>query len=684
MKTIHRPNRNRDDKRSLITKIFAVAGLLLLTSIPIHAGGTLTPQGASDLPVIIQSHHAAVTIQNGFSRTEVTQVFFNPNDHVVEAIYAFPVPETGSLSEVIIRTGESELRGEVLPTDRARQVYEEEKSSGNDAGLAAKETYQNYSFRVAPVHAKAEVTLQFIYYQAIDIDTGVGRYVYPLEDGGTDEQATSFWTNHDQVDGLFSIEVELRSAWPVTAVRSPGLDSLVQTEELGAGHFIMRYETPTGRLNRDFVFYYRLAEDLPGRIEVIPYRASPESAGTFMMVVTPGIDLKPLDQGADYVYVLDTSGSMRGKFHTLIRGVGRALGEMRAHDRFRVITFSTNAQEVIPWTDASPVNVQTALSRLETMAVGGSTNIYDGLDLALRDLDADRATSVVLVTDGVTNTGVIEPKEFNRLMKEKDVRIFGFVMGNSGNWPLMKIIADASGGFSAGVSNVDDIVGQITLAKSKINYESLHHASFSFSGTKVHDTTGDIPGKIYRGQQLVIFGRYDKPGTATVHLKARMTGEDKTYTTTFLLPELDNENPEIERLWAMEFVEQIERKTAVGDIDETESRQSISDIGVTYQIVTDETSMVLLSDERFAERGIERQNLRRSAFEAEARNTRASQPVRDRRVDAAKPAFQAPAPSTGSGNGAGAFGLELIAVLFLGAAGWRVHQKSVKGRAANL
>jgi Ca-activated chloride channel family protein len=126
----------------------------------------------------------------------------------------------------------------------------------------------------------------------------------------------------------------------------------------------MRYETPSERLNRDFVFYYRLADDLPGRIEVISFRASPESTGTFIMVVTPGVDLKPLDQGADYIYVLYTSESMKGKFHTLIRGVGQALGEMRARDRFRVIAFSTNAQEIIPWTNVSPVNVQGTLARL--------------------------------------------------------------------------------------------------------------------------------------------------------------------------------------------------------------------------------------------------------------------------------------------------------------------------------
>src|SRR3712207_8756363 len=35
----------------------------------------------------------------------------------------------------------------------------------------------------------------------------------------------------------------------------------------------------------------------------------------------------------------------------------------------------------------------------------GGTNVYAGLQLGLAKLDADRATSVVLVTDGVTNQG---------------------------------------------------------------------------------------------------------------------------------------------------------------------------------------------------------------------------------------------------------------------------------------
>ncbi len=61
-------------------------------------------------------------------------------------------------------------------------------------------------------------------------------------------------------------------------------------------------------LNRDFVFYYRLQDDLPGRVELVAYRADETKPGTFMLVVTPGLDLQPLNRGADYTFVLDVSG----------------------------------------------------------------------------------------------------------------------------------------------------------------------------------------------------------------------------------------------------------------------------------------------------------------------------------------------------------------------------------------
>ena len=647
--------------------------LVLLTGgiLSASAAGTLTPTGAVQAPVQIRSHQVNVTLNNGFAQTEVLQTFFNPNAQDLEAIYAFPVPKSASLSEVTIVTGEKTLQGEVLPKAEAEKVYEEEKKSGNDAGLATKNSFLTYEFKVARVSANSEVKLRFVYYQPLEIDTGVGRYVYPLEEGGTDDGAKSFWTANTKVEGTLSINVELKSAWPVDDVRVPGFETVAAVQKIDPGNYKVSLDRPGASLDRDFVFYYRLADNLPGRVEVIPYRVSKDKPGTFMMVVTPGIDLKPLTRGSDYSYVLDVSGSMQGKLHTLANGVAQALGQMSPNDRFRVVTFNNSAREVIPWTVATAQNAQGAIATIKSLTSSGGTNLYDGMTLGLKDLNADRATSVVLVTDGVANQGIVQPAAFHQLLQKVDVRVFGFLMGNSANWPLMRTIADASGGFYAGVSNDDDIVGQIMLAKGKVTHESLHHASFKFSGpVRVFDTTGDTPQKIYRGQQLVIFGRYEGAGKSTVTLNASLTGEDKSYATTVDLPEIDTDNPEIERLWAMAMIEQIEVKEAAGTQPAAESRDAIQNLGVAYQLVTDYTSMVVLDDATHARRGITRHNQQRTAVERTAQSVRAAQPARQARADVAQPAFSAPAPhvsrSSGGGGGGGDLSADLILLAFMG------------------
>lgn len=643
--------------RRPLGRLAAVAGFILGFASSGFAAGILTPKGSPDKPVQMTDHHVDITVNNGFARTEVTQTFFNPNTKDLEAVYSFPLPKSASLSEVTLTLGEREINGEVVEKEKAETIYKDEKYNGNEAGLARKNGFQSFQFLVHPVRAGNQTRLRFVYYQPLEIDTGVGRYLYPLEEGGTDDAAGSFWDPvNARVEGTFSAAIELKSAWPVADVRLPGYEKDAVTDKIGEGHYRMRVECKGHTLTKDLVVYYRLAEDLPGRVEVIPYRKNESGPGTFMMVVTPGLDLKPLDHGADYVFVLDTSGSMQTKLQILTDGVSRVLGKMTPKDRYRIITFATNADDLTRgWKDATQPNVEETIRQINALRSSGSTNLYDGLNMAMQGLDSDRATSVILVTDGVLNTGIVDPVAFHKLVKSHDLRIFGFLMGNSSNWPLMRTVCESSGGFYAAVSNSDDIIGQIMQAKSKILHECLHDAEFTISGTKTFNTTGHNPKKIYRGQQLVLFGQYAAGGEAEVVLKAKMTGEDKVYRTKFRFPEKDTDNPELERLWALSQIEQVELDANTGAMPQGESKSAIRDLGVKYQLVTDETHMLVLGDDAFARHGIERRNQERVALERTAQNVRAAAPQpATYRVDSPQQPFTpAPAPSIGRSIGGG-------------------------------
>ncbi len=611
---------------SLALLVFVLAG-------EAFAAGLLAPVGSSHQPIQIRDHRVSVVVENGFAKTEVRQVFFNPNAADVEAIYSVPVPKSGSLSEFSIAVGEQTLLGEVVEKSRAESIYEEEKQKGNDAGLGSKHGYQTYEFAIARVAAQSEAEGRYVYYQPLEIDTGVGRYLYALEDGGTDDAAQRFWSTNEKVEGTFSIDVELRSVWPIMDVRVPDYDKVAQIDRVDDGNFKVHVERQGAELGRDFVLYYRLEDDLPGRVEMIPFRDDPNAPGTFMLVVTPGIDLKPISGGTDYVFVIDVSGSMAAKMATLQDGVVQAIEGLRAGDRFRVVAFNNRAWEVVGWQEVGEAKLRSSVAAIRGLRASNGTNLYAGLEIATDGLDDERATSVVLVTDAVANVGMIAPQDFAALVSRYDVRVYGFLMGNNANWPLMRLITSRTGGFSAGVSNADDLIGQVALAKEKIGHEVLHDVELEIDGVRVFDVTGLTPRRVYRGQQLVLFGKYEGSGQARLQLRARLTGEDKTYSTKFVMPASDDKHPEIERLWALSRIEELEDLDAVGLL-EGALGPAVEQIGVDYQLVTDYTSMIVLDDAGHQRHGIDRANRDRVARENSAQTRRAMSAPRNYRVDA--------------------------------------------------
>jgi len=642
----------------------------------------LTPVDSRFASPQIVDHQVNVTINDGFARTEVRQTFRNPNDHDLEALYTLPLPERASLSELTIWAGETTLQGEVVENQQAEAIYEEETAKGNEAGLAQKDGYRKFDFWVYPVPAQGETAMRAVYYQPLELDAGVGSYRYPLEEGGTDEAAEQFWLRNDKVEGAFRIEVEIKSSAPLRGIRAPGFPGSESTD--AEGDLVYSYASQGGDLSKDFVLNYMLEDGLPGRAEMIAYRESDDKPGTFMLTLTPGIDLQPLERGADYLFVLDVSGSMSGKLHTLVEGVRRGIGSLRPEDRFRIVAFNNRARELTrDWTPATESQVRHALETLDRLSANGGTNVYAGLELALSSLDSDRATSLVLVTDGVTNTGVVDPGRFAKLMRRYDVRMFGFLMGNSANWPLMNVICEASGGHFESVSNSDDIIGQVLFAKSKILHEAMRDVKVAIDGVKTYGLSKRDFRKVYRGEQLVLFGRYADDGPAEITLKARVSGEERVYRTKVEFPETDLLHPEIERLWAMERIAALEWEKSLGLSSASETDEAIVDLAVAYQLVTDHTSMIALTDQAFARHGIERRNAGRVAAERAAQAGRAARPARSHRVDTAQPMFQnQPAPRLPSkgGNGGGAVH-PLAALGLLGALAARWIQSRQRRRA---
>lgn len=664
-----------------------MSGLLLIAALlasgTSFAAGLLTPQDGSLPPLAIKDHRVSVIIEDGYAITTVEQVFHNPHARDLEAIYSFPVPKHGSVAEFTLWIDGKPVTGEVLEKQEARRIYEEEKAAGRDAGITEKDAYKTFDVSVYPVRAGQDTRIRLVYLQPAHVDTGIGRYVYPLEEGGVDEEKLAFWTANDKVIGTFSFDLKVRSAYPVDAVRVPN-QGQASVQQHGDGEWSVHIgasanggtvgndekaaaaalanpqpaevTAPAGSavytLDKDIVVYWRHKADLPGSVDLIAYKPEAGKRGTFMMVVTPGDDLKPIAEGKDWVFVLDVSGSMQGKYATLADGVQRALKQMRANDRFRIVLFNDTSRELTSgFVNATPDMVAHYSDAVSRIVPAGGTNLYAGVQQGLDSLEADRTSAIVLVTDGVANVGETAQRKFIELIRKKDIRLFTMVMGNSANEPLLNALTKASGGFAVNISNSDDVVGQLLAAASKVTHEAMHGVTVSINGVKTADITPKDIGSLYRGQQLVIFGHYWGDGVADVRINGRISGQPKEYRTQFAFPATATDNPEVERLWAYARIEDLTEE--LNDFGtNADLKQAITDLGVEYSLVTDYTSMVVLRDEVFDARGIKRTNQARRAVEQAAQQQRAQQAAPSRRADTQQPMFNSNRASHSSGGGA--------------------------------
>ena len=676
----------------IVTSSMLLFTSTLLLAFNANAAGLMRQIGESGPGLDLKDHQVNVVIEDGYAITRIEQVFTNPTPNELEAIYHFPVPEKAVVAEFTLWIDDQPVIAEVFEKTQAREIYQQEKAAGRETGLTEKNQHYNFDMRVSPVRANDDVRVRLVYMQSVKVDAGIGRYVYPLQDGETDDAANVFWQQDKTVQDNFSFNLKLRSSYPVSATRLPAhpdaaitrvsaqewqvslvnqvgdntIDHIdrgvIESDTIETQSAAPSPVTSIVTLDKDIVFYWRLEENAPAGIDLVSHKSAGATTGTFMLTVTPGNELQPIAEGRDWVFVLDKSGSMRTKYAKLTDGVTRALGQLRSNDRFRIIGFKSDSSEITNgWQTADAASIDRWGRTIRNTSTGGSTNLYAGIKAGLNKLDGDRTSALILVTDGEANVGVTEKKEFLGLMEQHDVRLFTAIMGNGANRPLLQSMTKASNGFAVSVSNSDDVIGKLMEFSSKATHEALHNVTLKINGVNTSNITPQILPSLYRGEQLTVMGHYQQGGVVDIHLSAEISGQPRQWQAQLQLPEMAERNPEIERLWAYASINDMQ--TMIDYLgDDSEYRQSITDLAIDHGMVTDYTSMVVMREEQMAARGIKQSNRDRRQRETQAAGTRASNPIQNTKADQQQPAFSGSrasyqAPSGGNhSSGSPSFG----------------------------
>ncbi|MBI4669643.1 MAG: hypothetical protein HY747_10775 [Elusimicrobia bacterium] len=74
-------------------------------------------------------------ISGNAALVEVTQVFANPADGPIEAVYVFPLPENAAVDELTLKVAGRLVHGMIKKREEAETIYEDARAQGKTAAL---------------------------------------------------------------------------------------------------------------------------------------------------------------------------------------------------------------------------------------------------------------------------------------------------------------------------------------------------------------------------------------------------------------------------------------------------------------------------------------------------------------------------------------------------------------------
>jgi Ca-activated chloride channel family protein len=585
-------------------------------------------------PLEVTYHRVSVTINDQVATTTVDQEFYNPNPQRLEGTYMFPLPEGAHIDKFAMDVNGKLTDAELLDAQKARAIYEEIVRKVKDPALLEYAGRDAFKARIFPIEPNSRKQIKISYTQLLKSDTGLIEYTYPLN--------TEKFSSRPLGDVSVKVSVECKDQ--IKALYSPSHN--VEVKRDGDHRATVGWEQRNVRPDTDFKLILSRKKD-PVGVDLLTYRNSSDD-GYFLLLASPGMDVgdKKLQQ-RDVCFVLDTSGSMSEnggkKMEQAKKALSFCLQNLNDGDRFEIVRFSTEAEPFFKkLTPVTKENVAKATEYVQSLKPIGGTAIEDALEKALKadrppvdGSKGDRPYVIIFLTDGQPTIG--ETNEDSLVAKVKAANtaathIFSFGIGNDVNTHLLDRVASETKSFSQYVGPEEDLEVKVSNFYTKISQPVLANVSVDFTGGDGVRTSQLYPGTIpdlFKGEMLVIFGRYGGKGAAAVKVSGTLNGERQTFAQDVTFADRDTKNAFIPQLWATRRVGWLLDQIRLNG-EKQELREEVVRLAREHGIVTPYTAYLIMEDERRRDVPVTLRNFRE--FEGDA----AASPMARARYNSAK------------------------------------------------
>src|SRR6266853_871584 len=471
-------------------------------------------------PLEVTSHHVEVIIDGQVAVTSIDQEFYNPNDQRLEGTYMFPVPKDAHIDKFSMEIGGKMVDAELLPAEKARQIYEEIVRKMRDPALLEYAGRDLFKVRIFPIDPRSRKPIKISYSELLRSDAGTVTYSYPLSTEKFSAQPIK----------SLSVKVEVKSEQPLASIYSPS--HKVEIKRDGANRAVIGYESKDEKPETDF-----------------------------QLVAAPTVAKETKPAPKDVVFVVDTSGSMAGaKLQQAKKALEFCVENLNGEDRFEIVRFSTEAEPLFgKLVDADSEHRKRASNFIADLKPIGGTAIADALQSALkaRTEKTDRPFVIIFLTDGLPTVGT---RAFSQ-----------YVLAN------------------------EDLEVKVSSFYTRIKEPVLTNVRLEFGGgvrtSKLYPA--QLPD-LFKGNQLVVTGRYTGSGDIEAKLTGTANGREQTFN--YKVKFNDSSNDYVARLWATRRVGFLLDEIRIHG-ETNELRDEATDLARRFGIVTPYTAYLIVEDE---------------------------------------------------------------------------------------
>jgi Ca-activated chloride channel family protein len=503
------------------------------------------------------TYQAKVTDQ--VAQVQVSQSFVNTGSGQIEATFVFPLPYEGTVDRMTFMVDGKEIDAKILPAKQAREIYEGYVRRNKDPALLEWVGFGMLKTSVFPIPPGAErkVTLKFS--QLLKKTGQLTDLLIPL--------AAAKYTS--QPLEKLSVDASIESSIEIKSVYSP--THAINVQRPDGKHATVKFEATNVVPTADFRLLYDTADGKLGA-SLISYRPDGNDDGYFLLLASPEVKTDTMERPAKTViFVVDRSGSMSGKKIDQAKDAAKfVLNNLRQGDTFNIVAYDSSVESFKPELQKYDDETRkSALGFIDGIYAGGSTNIDGAITTAMGMLkDDSRPNYIVFLTDGLPTTGETNEAKIAANAKQNNkvrARMVNFGVGYDVNSRLLDRMSRENFGQSEYVRPDENIEASVSRLYGKMTVPVMTGVT-----VKVDVDSADAnppvnrvyPKEVYdvfAGDQMVLVGRYKRPGGAKITITGKIGTEEKKFDFpgTLVDKSSDQSFGFVEKLWAMRRVGEI-------------------------------------------------------------------------------------------------------------------------------